>query len=100
MLGVHIVTVPLPWPRHSTAFHGFCRITSQGPWHGGGGGGGGDIRARTRSHKPSQHICCFAACHSAAGDAQPHANPSGRTHPVLTCLVRCVATMRPVDVSW
>lgn len=31
MLGVHIVTVPLPCPRHSTAFQGFCRITSQGP---------------------------------------------------------------------
>ena len=31
MLGVHMVTVPLAWPRQDTAFQGLCRSTSQGP---------------------------------------------------------------------
>lgn len=30
-MGVHIVTAPRAWPRHSTALCGFCRITLQGP---------------------------------------------------------------------
>jgi hypothetical protein len=29
MLGVHMVTVPLAWPQHSTAFQGFWAMS----WH-------------------------------------------------------------------
>ena len=31
MLGVHMETTPLEWPRFITPFQGFCRITSQVP---------------------------------------------------------------------
>ena len=31
MLGLHSETVPLAWPRDSTALCGFCRMTSQVP---------------------------------------------------------------------
>ncbi len=31
MLGVHMVTTPLAWPRHCTPFQGLCRMASQGP---------------------------------------------------------------------
>ena len=31
LLGVHMETTPLAWPRHCTPFQGLCRITSHGP---------------------------------------------------------------------